>query len=293
MFVAGNVRVDAGRQADENCLKAIYLLHMERGRAYANELSERLGSSLSATYSAMHRLTEQGYIHPLKAKKTGRRADSQPIIMTPTGEANAEKLIKKHQQIQRWLICLGVPEEEADEEACHWEHSVTDKTIESINKHVQMATRIHGGDKDAVKEIRAMVRTMSDRSKQTPGNAMLELMDQVGGIEGIRRKCRLSERAGGDDQLEETLNLIDSLGGMDCMMRERDMLIDLQNMVRRHGGIDEIMGTLALIDSLGGEVKLMKLKVLADTMGGMDTLLNVIRREQKIWSGIFLQKETK
>ena len=156
-----------------------------------------------------------------------------------------------------------------------------------------MATRIHGGDKDAVKEIRAMVRTMSDRSKQMPGNAMLELMDQVGGIEGIRRKCRLSERAGGDDQLEETLNLIDSLGGMDCMMRERDMLIDLQNMVRRHGGIDEIMGTLALIDSLGGEVKLMKLKVLADTMGGVDTLLNVIRREQKIWSGIFLQKETK
>ena len=293
MFVAGNVRVDAGRQADENCLKAIYLLHMERGRAYANELSERLGSSLSATYSAMHRLTEQGYIHPLKAKKTGRRADSQPIIMTPAGEAIAEKLIKKHQQIQRWLICLGVPEEEADEEACHWEHSVTDKTIESINKHVQMATRIHGGDKDAVEEIRAMVRTMSARSKQMPGNAMLELMDQVGGIEGIRRKCRLSERAGGDDQLEETLNLIDSLGGMDCMMREHDMLLDLQNMVRRHGGIDEITDTLALIDSLGGEVKLMKLKVLADTMGGVDTLLNVIRREQKIWSGIFLQKETK
>lgn len=40
MAIVGNARMDASRQADENCLKAILMVHIDKGRAYVSDLAE-------------------------------------------------------------------------------------------------------------------------------------------------------------------------------------------------------------------------------------------------------------
>ena len=41
MAIVGNARMDASRQADENCLKAILMIHIDKGRAYVSDLAGR------------------------------------------------------------------------------------------------------------------------------------------------------------------------------------------------------------------------------------------------------------
>lgn len=291
MYVTGTARIDASRQADENCLKAICLLNTERGGAYADGLAELLGISLSATYSETRRLVKQGYLSPLDPRRGGPKSKKQRLMLTPTGAEIASKLVKKHKQIQHWLECLGVPEEEADEEACYWEHSVTDKTVEAITRHVALATRIHSGDRSAMREMQEMVQSLGDKAGRTPDDAMIDLITRSGGVEGVRRKGRLSLRAGGDDRLEEILDLVESLGGMENIRRERDMYLDMQELARSHGGMDEVADAMTLYDSMGGAAKLTRLRAMADSLGGMDSMLNLLRREQKIWSAVLLKKE--
>lgn len=283
MAIVGNARMDASRQADENCLKAILMIHIDKGRAYVSDLAEALGVALTTAYYSAYRLADAGYIQPLE-RRGGRKSNKQTLVLTPEGEKLASQILEKHQQIQRWLTCLGVPKEEADEEACHWEHSITDKTMEAIQHHVEMAARIRGGDANAVDVMNAMARAFGQGNNQTISGNLISIIDQYGGAEGIRRKGELSARAGGDDQLEETLVFLEESGGIDKVRADLLSFSRLKKMTDRNGGEDGMAALFALCEDLGGVRRLNKLKTLADAMGGIDQVLRILGQNYKLWS---------
>lgn len=104
MAIVANARMDVSKQADENCLKAILMIHIEKGWAYVSDLAEALGVALTTAYYAAYRLADAGYIYPLE-RRGGRKSNKQTLFLTSEGEKLAGQILEKHQRIQRagWI----------------------------------------------------------------------------------------------------------------------------------------------------------------------------------------------
>lgn len=157
-----NIRAEATRQADENMLKVIRLLHLQKGYAHVSDLADELGMNLATTYSSVTKLAEKGYLLPLE-RRGGRKSNKQSITFSPKGVALAKKILERHDTIQAWLIRLGVSPNEADEEACHIEHAITDTTMDIIKSHVAMASSYLGTDALATDVIHEKTRQIENQ----------------------------------------------------------------------------------------------------------------------------------
>lgn len=285
----GNVRADAARQADENYLKTILLLQIKKGHAFVSELAEELEMNITTTYSAVNRLAEQGYIQPLE-RRGGRKSNKQSLVFTAEGEALAKKIMERHQTIHGWLIRLGIPEAEADEEACHMEHGLTENTMSIIRRHVEMAAQFEAHGASAPEVMRKLARHMKEDGE--PGGMTISeklhgTVERLGGMEGIERKGALVTRAGGEERLEAVLNLMDSVGGFETVSGEREEYLALQEFAAQHGGTEAIRKKLELLDELGGPETAKRLKSAAEALGGTEHLLKIVNGEYKLWSAVF------
>ena len=288
-----NQRAEAARQADENLLKAMLLLHLQRGNVYVSDLAAELGMNLSTAYSAVGKLAENGYIHPLAAKRGGRRSNKQALFFTPEGEALAQKILERHQIIQGWLIRLGVPVEEADEEACHIEHGITDNTVALIQGHVQMATTMLGHAACApeiMEEMRARMGQGQENLGLTASEKMRHTIERLGGIAGIERMSSLVARAGGEARLRGLLDAVESLGGVEQLIREKEELLELQDLARSRGGSGGLKKTLQTVDQCGGAEKIGRLAALEKRAGGMERLEAALETEKRLGGGDTVKK---
>lgn len=318
-------RLDAGRPADENYLKAVLQAHMDRGRAYVSDLADILNISLSASYATANRLIEAGLIQPLE-RRGGRRSNRQTLMLTPAGKEQAERTLRKHFEIKTWLVLQGVSENEAEDVACHWEHRVSAETMEIVQNQIEKAQH----RKKRGRPPKRDTQETACKKHQEVGNitfeGMIALFDKHGGLEEIQRREQLIERAGGIerlteildlidamggyrtlsreggmmqelkeivcrraggvDRLEETLDLVDAMGGVRKLKAEKDMLLRLKDIADQRRGEERLVETLQLFDSLGGTQPLTKFKELSDSMGGVKNALWCLSQSYKMWSSL-------
>jgi DtxR family transcriptional regulator, Mn-dependent transcriptional regulator len=103
----------------EMYLRTVLELEEEGIPALRARLSERLGLSAPSVSEGVARLEEQGLL-VLAADRT--------VQFTEEGRDRAQHVMRKHRLAERLLVdVLGLEHEHAHEEACRWEHVISDR----------------------------------------------------------------------------------------------------------------------------------------------------------------------
>lgn len=113
----------------EDYLEAIGHLCREKGRAQVSDVASMLNVKKPSVTAAVHQLAEEGLI-------SYRRY--APIELTEKGRQYAERVIRAHRILQRFLInSAGLTPERADDVACHLEHLLSMEEIAQIEGSMQ------------------------------------------------------------------------------------------------------------------------------------------------------------
>ncbi|MEX2532824.1 MAG: metal-dependent transcriptional regulator [Nitriliruptoraceae bacterium] len=111
--------------SQEMYLRTVLELEEEGITALRARLSERLQLSAPAVSEGVTRLEAQGLV-ALDNKRT--------VTLTSEGRAIAERVMRKHRLIERLLVdVLEIPPEYVHEEACRWEHVISDRVEERLS----------------------------------------------------------------------------------------------------------------------------------------------------------------
>jgi DtxR family transcriptional regulator, Mn-dependent transcriptional regulator len=103
----------------EMYLRTVLELEEERIPALRARLSERLGLSAPSVSEGVARLEDQGLL---------RLSSDRTVQLTEEGRDRAEQVMRKHRLAERLLVdVLGVEHEHVHEEACRWEHVISDR----------------------------------------------------------------------------------------------------------------------------------------------------------------------
>lgn len=110
----------------EDYLETILILTQRNGKVRSIDIVSELGYTKASVSVAMKGLREKKYI---TMDEVGY------ISLTDEGRELAKKILERHTLLSNWLICLGVSEEVAKEDACRIEHDISDETFELLKKH--------------------------------------------------------------------------------------------------------------------------------------------------------------
>ncbi|MDX1511193.1 MAG: metal-dependent transcriptional regulator [Nitriliruptorales bacterium] len=103
----------------EMYLRTVLELEEEGIPALRARIAERLGISAPSVSEGVARLTNEGLL---------TLDDSRSVGLTPAGRERAEHVMRKHRLAERLLIdVLGLEPEHVHEEACRWEHVISDR----------------------------------------------------------------------------------------------------------------------------------------------------------------------
>jgi DtxR family transcriptional regulator, Mn-dependent transcriptional regulator len=103
----------------EMYLRTVLELEEEGIPALRARLSERLGLSAPAVSEGVARLEDQGLL---------RLREDRTVGLTDDGRERAEHVMRKHRLAERLLVdVLGIEHEHVHEEACRWEHVISDR----------------------------------------------------------------------------------------------------------------------------------------------------------------------
>ena len=98
-----------------------------------SDIATLLQVSKPSVNKAMGVLKEAGYI---------RQEVYGTIHLTPSGREYAEKVYSRHVLFKRFFVeVLGIDEQTAEEDACHMEHCVSDKTMSKLRVFLNDALR--------------------------------------------------------------------------------------------------------------------------------------------------------
>lgn len=119
-----SIPFDRLSRSAEDYLEAIGHLCREHGRAQVSDVAEMLGVKKPSVTAAVHQLAAEGLI-------TYRRY--APIELTEKGKLYADRVIRAHDILHRFLVeAAGLEPGRADEVGCHMEHLLTMEEIERI-----------------------------------------------------------------------------------------------------------------------------------------------------------------
>lgn len=108
----------------EMYLRTVLELEEEGIPALRARLSERLGISAPSISEGVTRLEDQGLLR-LTADRT--------VTLTDEGRDKAEHVMRKHRLAERLLVdVLGLEHEYVHEEACRWEHVISDRVEQRL-----------------------------------------------------------------------------------------------------------------------------------------------------------------
>ena len=110
----------------EDYLETILILTQRNGKVRSIDIVSELGYTKASVSVAMKGLREKKYI---------TMDEVSYISLTDEGRELARKILERHTLLSNWLICLGVSEEVAKEDACRIEHDISDETFELLKKH--------------------------------------------------------------------------------------------------------------------------------------------------------------
>jgi DtxR family Mn-dependent transcriptional regulator len=108
----------------EMYLRTVFELEEEGILALRARIAERLGLSAPSVSEGVARLTNDGLL-TLDERRT--------VGLTREGRERAEHVMRKHRLAERLLIdVLGVEPEHVHDEACRWEHVISDRVEEKL-----------------------------------------------------------------------------------------------------------------------------------------------------------------
>lgn len=115
-------------KSNEDYLEAILILEQKQNKVLSVEIAKFLGVSKPGVNKAMNILKENGLIE---------KSSYSEIKLTPKGRELAIEVYKKHQTIKKFLLALGVSEENAEKECCLIEHIISDETYSKIKEFLE------------------------------------------------------------------------------------------------------------------------------------------------------------
>lgn len=108
----------------QNFLKSVYTLQQRMERVSTNALADILGIMAPSVTDMAQRLEESGLVDYQKYRG---------VVLTPSGEQLALKIIRRHRLIELYLLEeLAYELREVHDEAERLEHSVSDRFIDAI-----------------------------------------------------------------------------------------------------------------------------------------------------------------
>lgn len=253
-----NPQVDALKEVDENILRRIRSIHNDRRNATVGEIAKQTGMTTSSVYVAIARLEKSGDIESVE-RENGRQRRTD-LKLTPDGEKRAEQILMRHDLVMDWLTRLGIPAEEAEDEACRMEHGLTDNTLNAIRKHVEMAMMRMAGQSMPCVSMPAA----DGESRPAAAPEMLDLIKIAGGIGG----------------LERLVDVIRDFGGMEPFSKQIDLFREVQTSF---GGQDNLMVALELLKKIGDLQTLTQLLGMMDSGGSIQAFIELFEKERRLW----------
>jgi DtxR family transcriptional regulator, Mn-dependent transcriptional regulator len=187
----------------EMYLRTVLELEEEGIPALRARLSERLGLSAPSVSEGVARLEEQGLL-VLTSDRT--------VQFTPEGRDRAEHVMRKHRLAERLLVdVLGLEHEHVHEEACRWEHVISDRVESKLLEFLgNPTTSPYGNPIPGVEPL-------------APGNELVSLADAPTGTVTIER---ISEQLQGDRDVMHRLDEVGvTYGGTAEVSRDGDAVI--------------------------------------------------------------------
>ena len=114
------------QEAGENYLESIYILSKRQQEVRATDICSYLGYSRPTVSTVLKKFREDGYVTV---------DENNHIALTELGLSIAEKMYERHIVISRFLMALGVSEENALEDACKIEHDLSEETFGCIKDY--------------------------------------------------------------------------------------------------------------------------------------------------------------
>ena len=115
-------------ESAEDYLETILILSQSVPAVRSIDIVRETGYSKPSVSVAMKNLRQKEYIV---------MDEDGYITMTDAGRSIAEKTYERHTVLTNLLVSLGVPEEQAAEEACKMEHVISDETFQALKDHGQ------------------------------------------------------------------------------------------------------------------------------------------------------------
>lgn len=126
------VKVLKLQESGEMYLESILVLSGRLNVVHAVDICEYRGVSKPSVSRAIGILKSGGYV-----------SDSSEggLVLTEEGRRVASKIYERHTVLTECLLMLGVPEEAAAEDACKFEHVISDVTFDKIKEHMKKYSR--------------------------------------------------------------------------------------------------------------------------------------------------------
>ncbi len=173
----------------EMYLRTVLELEEEGIPALRARLSERLGLSAPSISEGVARLEDQGLLL-LTADRT--------VALTEQGRDKAEHVMRKHRLAERLLVdVLGLEHEYVHEEACRWEHVISDRVERRLVEFLGNPTTSPYGNPipgaghapetivalaDAAEGAKVVLHSISERLQADP--AVMHVLHEHGMIAG-------------------------------------------------------------------------------------------------------------
>ncbi len=192
----------------EMYLRTVLELEEESIPALRARLTERLGLSAPSVSEGVARLEREGLVE---------LADDRTVHLTDTGRALATDVLRKHRLAERLLVdVLGIEHEHVHEEACRWEHVISDRVAQKLEEFLGNPTTSPYGNP-------------IPGSEATASEQQLEPLDAV--PPGRVRIVRISEQLQGDPEVMHALGNAKVYAGMELDVAHTGAGYEL-----RHGG---------------------------------------------------------
>lgn len=122
-------------ESGEMYLETIFVLSQKQSSVRSIDVCEYMGFSKPSISRAVSVLKKDGYV---LMDKDGF------LTLTDEGRAIALKIYERHNVLSKFLMNIGVSEENAVADACKMEHDISDESFEAIKKHsgIQVNTNI-------------------------------------------------------------------------------------------------------------------------------------------------------
>lgn len=108
-------------------MESIYILSIRNNSVRNVDIAEFLSFSKASVSIALKKLQEDEMIE---------FGEQNRVILTESGEAIAKDIYNKHVLLREFFIRIGVPEEQAIQDACMMEHFLSPSTQEKLKEHL-------------------------------------------------------------------------------------------------------------------------------------------------------------